>query len=130
MKLYTLSFILLASLYSCKSLSQTNLDSTLEDYQQEILGVWIMENHPETKIEFTSNGEINRLYDDILESTDQYVITNTCDGETQTETYFLKTIDSDGSIFCAYIEGLNFEGNNMMSLMTKNQGKIVVYVRP
>ncbi len=130
MKLYIITLSIFATLFSCKSYSQTDLNSNILDYQQEILGVWIMENHSDTKIEFTSNGEIKRFYDNILESTDQYVITNTCDGETQTETYFLKTIDEDGSVFCAYIEGLNYEGNNMMSIMTKDQGKIVVYVRP
>lgn len=123
------SFLVIISL-SYKSKAQTNLESTLEDYQHEILGEWVLENHPDTKIKFTANGEIKKYYDNILDATDQYEITNTCDDVNQSDVYILKIIDQDGDSFCSFIEGLNFNGSNMMSLMTFNQGKIVVYVRP
>ena len=131
MKLYTLSFILLTSLWYCKSYSQTDLNSTIQDYQQEILGIWVLETDSETKMEFLDNGTINHYYGNQLRLSESYEITETCDGETKGNgTYFLKTFSNTNDFFCSYVEGLNFEGSNMMSLMTKDQGKIVVYVRP
>ena len=124
--LILLTLILLSS---CSLFSQTNDNSTIEDYKNEIIGTWVHENHSNTKIEFTINGKIKRYYNNILKHTDKYYISRTCDGETipNGKGYFLKTTTNSGNEFCAYIEGLNYENNGLMSIMTKIQGKMVVY---
>ncbi|MCW1147197.1 hypothetical protein [Flavobacterium lacisediminis] len=103
-----------------------------EDPETEILGFWVLENDPSTKIEFTIDGYIKSYTDNQLESTDLYQITNTCEGETLSNNEkFLKIIDSnDASIFCSIINGVNANNSNILSLTTSNQGKLVVYIRP
>lgn len=112
--------LLLTVLWSCKSLSQTNLDSTLEDYQQELLGVWVMENNPETKMEFLDNGTVNYYYDNELRKSENYQVTNSCGEETLNNgIYFLKRFSNDNNPWCDYIEQLNFENSNWLVLMSK-----------
>lgn len=124
-----LTFLTLALFSSCVLFSQTNDNSTIEDYRKEIIGTWINENNSNTKIEFTNDGKIKRYFKNALKFINKYYISRTCDGEmiSLNKGYFLKTITNKGNEFCAYIEGLNYENNGLFSIMTKNQGKIVVY---
>lgn len=127
---FTIAFLFMIFL-SCNSKAQTNLDSTLEDYQNEILGTWVLESDSQTRFEFLENGIIKTYYGSELRSIENYIITNSCENDDQdSDEIILKQFsDDDSDFFCSYIEGLNFEGSNMMSLMSFNQGKIVVLVR-
>lgn len=124
------AILIFAFMLYCKSISQTNINSSIEQYREEILGVWILENDSETKIEFLEDGTVNNYYGEELRSTENYVITGSCNGENQADgTFILKQYSSIDDYFCSYIEGLNFNGSNMLSLMTFNQGKIIVFIR-
>ncbi len=111
--------------------SQTNDSSTIEDYKIEIVGTWVHENDSLTKIVFSNDNKIRHYEGAQLRLIEHYEITRTCDGETiaANKGYFLKTYSDKHGEFCAYIEGLNYENNGFFSLMTKNQGKIVVYIK-
>ena len=124
--LILLTLILLSS---CSLFSQTNDNSTIEDYKREIIGTWIHENDSLTKLVFSNDNKISHYEGTQLRFTENYEITRTCDGETipNNKEYFLKTYSDKYGEFCVYIEGLNYENNGLMSIMTKIQGKIVVY---
>jgi hypothetical protein len=110
-----------------------SFDSVIDSLEQEILGMWVLENDSSTKIKFESNGDIKYYSGNALVDTATYEITVTCDGEQQglgSGIYFLKRYPNQGGSTCAYIENINYNGNNRMVLMTQDQGKIIVYVRP
>ncbi|WP_431156809.1 hypothetical protein [Winogradskyella poriferorum] len=122
-RIFTVLILIAIQFSGCK-------ESKIEEYKKDILGVWILENDSETKIEFLEDGTFNNYYGEELRSTENYVITGSCNGENQADgTFILKRYSSIDDYFCSYIEGLNFNGSNMLSLMTFNQGKIIVFIR-
>ena len=131
MRRVTIIIGLLTCLWSCKSNSQKDLNSAIDDYRSEILGEWVLENDVTTKLEFFDTGKVNFYEEGQLVRNENYLITVSCDGETISDGgLFLKLFKSESDVFCSYIEGINFNNNGLMSLMTKNQGKIIVYKRP
>ena len=98
------------------------------ELQHEIIGIWHLEKTPEDKIAFFKDGTLKRFVGDTLKSISNYKITKDCNGEKLlTNDWFLKETDRDGASSCAYIEGINSNNNGILSLMTKSQGKIVIY---
>ena len=101
---------------------------TKDELANQIIGSWHLENSAEDRITFLKDGTVKRFDENGLISSDKYEITKDCDGEKLSNTdFFLKIIDKNGISSCAYIEGINYDNNGFFSLMTKNQGKIVVY---
>ena len=99
--------------------------------KQEILGIWIMQDEPNNRIEFTVDGHSKIYINNNLESDDLYSISNQCGGSTSTDnSHFLKTIDGeDGTEYCDMINGINENNSNILSLTTDN-GKLIIYARP
>lgn len=99
--------------------------------EQEILGVWHIENSPDDTIEFLANGEVKVFEDNVLMTTDQYEITNNCDGQTTSNNeLFLKRIDGeDGTVYCDYINGINENNSNVLSMTPEGSMKVVIYIR-
>jgi hypothetical protein len=96
------------------------------DLENEILGSWHLENDPRTRLNFLENGVLKRYVGDELQSTNRYEITKTCCGEElKDQQFFLKEINKNGNIFCAYIEAINLY-KGFFTLMTKSQGKVIV----
>jgi len=122
-RIFTVLILIAIQFSGCK-------ESKIEEYKKDILGMWILESDPETKIEFLEDGTVNNYYGEELRSTEYYVITSSCNGENRADgTFVLKQFSSVDDYFCSYIEGLNINDSNMLSLMTFNQGKIIVFVR-
>jgi hypothetical protein len=98
--------------------------------QEEILGVWIMEDEPENKIEFLTDGHVKTYVNNVLESDNTYSITNECGGLTHNPNQlFLSEIDGeDGDEYCFYIEGINSDDGGLLSLMD-DSGRMIIYAR-
>ncbi|MCB7479827.1 hypothetical protein [Christiangramia sediminis] len=98
------------------------------ELKKQIIGTWHHEKSPEDKIVFFKDGSLKRFLGDNLRSTSRYKITKECDGEKLLQNnFFLKETSQNGTSSCAYIEGVNYNGNGILSLMTKSQGKIIVF---
>ena len=98
------------------------------ELKKQIIGTWHLEKSPEDKIVFFKDGTLKRFLGDDLRSTSRYKITKECEGEKLLQNdLFLKEISQNGTSSCTYIEGINYNGNGILSLMTKSQGKIIVY---
>lgn len=101
--------------------------------QERILGVWILENHPNEKIEFLSNGEMKKYENNLLVYTDTYSISNLCGGFSGSNgLLYLKQIDSqDADEYCFVIaNGVYIDNSDTLTLITDGQGKVIVYERP
>ncbi len=99
--------------------------------QQRIIGIWLRENDPTDKLEFLSNGQMKRYFDNVIQYTDTYAISNECGGFISgDERLFLKEVDGkDGTEDCSIINGINEDNNGILSLTTSNQGKTIIYVK-
>ncbi|TQI71263.1 hypothetical protein JM79_2190 [Gramella sp. Hel_I_59] len=101
---------------------------TKDELAKQIIGSWHLENSAEDRLTFFKDGTLERSDETGSMSSDKYEITKDCDGEKlSNKDFFLKIIDENGISSCAYIEGINYDENGTFSLMTKNQGKIIVY---
>ncbi|WP_299163121.1 hypothetical protein [uncultured Tenacibaculum sp.] len=69
-----LTFVFLSS---CILFSQTNHNSTIEDYKKEIIGTWELEKDSRTKIIFSKNGKCYDYSDGKLDKTYYYSINTT-----------------------------------------------------
>lgn len=100
------------------------------EVEHEILGTWQYETDPRTKITFSDDGVVKRYFGDELHSTGTYEITSCCDGEELPDNqFFLKENGKDGTSFCSYIEGVNFNNNEFFTVMTRSRGKIIVLIK-
>ncbi|WP_133242659.1 hypothetical protein [Flavobacterium psychrotolerans] len=99
--------------------------------EQEILGVWIMENEQNNKREFTNDGHVKTYINNILESDDLYSISNECGGETLSNgDLILKIIDgNDQSEYCEYINGINENNSNILSLTPVGRMETIIYLK-
>ncbi|MCH4824576.1 hypothetical protein ML462_15490 [Gramella lutea] len=101
---------------------------TKEELENQIIGSWHLENSPEAIWTFSEDGTVKRFNGDELISSSKYEITKNCDGENlSNKNFFLREMGENGNISCAYIEAINYDNNGFFSLMTLNQGKIVVF---
>ncbi|MGB8705608.1 MAG: hypothetical protein WCD31_11305, partial [Gillisia sp.] len=95
-----------------------------------IIGSWHLENNAQERIIFFKDGTVERYNGNELRSAGKYEITDNGEGEKlSNENFFLEEISENGISSCYYIESINYNNNGIFSLMTKNQGKIVVYKR-
>src|SRR5690606_11412624 len=84
----------------------------------QILGIWVLEEDSSVKIEFLSNGTLNTYHENVLSSTDSWVLTNACDGNTQADSeYYLKVTDSEGFVDCNIVTNLNDSGNDYLAFI-------------
>lgn len=137
-KIFQLKLLLILFMFSgfCCYSQNVQLDNPeIIQLKEKIQGTWVLENDSTTKLVFNENDQVKEYSNDELISTKNYEITNSCDGESlnynlnSDNTYFLKTYANgeENDPFCAYIEGIDCNDNGVLSLMTKNQGKIIVY---
>jgi hypothetical protein len=95
----------------------------------EIVGIWEDEAEPGHKLEFSATGEIKIYSENIVEVISTYEISNTCDGETIDDGEYLKIKDTyDNSDLCYYINGINEDDSNILSVMN-DQGQTEVYLK-
>lgn len=128
----TLMMLLLVSIitYGFVNKKAFSFFTNTNEPNTEILGVWYLEGDSSVKLEFTINNQMKTYIDNVIESTDYYNISNSCNGQTiSVNTLFLKVTDGeDGSIYCNIINGINEDGSNILSMISES-GKILVYTR-
>ncbi|HEX8269350.1 MAG TPA: hypothetical protein VF581_05620 [Flavobacterium sp.] len=113
------------------SVEEHSKTSTLLATNQDILGAWVLENDPTTRFVFGSNNMLRIYRNNVLQSTEPYFISTTCNGKLALpEEAFLKITDEYGITTCDVILGADVNGNGILSIMSESQGKIVVFVRP
>ena len=98
-----------------------------------ILGMWIMENSPNDKVEFLANGQMKRYHGSSLLYIDIYSISNACGGDISGDNllYLIQTDSEDGDEYCyVIVNGVYADNSEVLTLITEGQGKIIVYVRP
>ena len=118
-------FFLLIANSSCAQDYQSK-----SDLEKEIVGTWHYEIEPKSKITFSDDGIVKRYFEDKLQYTSRYEITDNCEGEKlQDRHFFLKENDDKGSSYCLYIQAINYNNNGFFTLMTISQGKIIVLKR-
>ena len=99
-----------------------------EELENQIIGSWHLENSPKAIWTFYENGTVKRFEGNELRSSGKYEITKNCDEEIlSNKNFFLRQISENGHTSCDYIEAINYDNNGLFSLMTVNQGKIVVF---
>lgn len=109
-----------------------NASKLFQTPKERILGIWQAETDPTDKLEFLQNGKVNRYFDNVLQYTEDYDVTNSCEGQTtNSDKLFLRTTDDDGSVSCDIIsDGIYEDNTQVLTLITNAQGKIIVYKRP
>ena len=99
-----------------------------EELENQITGSWHLENSPKDIWTFFEDGTVKKFNGNELRSTGKYEITKNCgDWKLSNKNFFLKQISENGPTSCDYIEAINYNNNGFFSLMTGNQGKIVVF---
>ncbi|WP_430410989.1 hypothetical protein [Kordia sp.] len=94
----------------------------------EIISTWVSEEDPKIKLVFNTNGQCVEYYDSVLSGTFSYTISHECGEESNTNTWFLKMIDSeDLDTYCYELYGANYDNNNTLSMRFMGNGKIFVY---
>ena len=128
----TLSMLILVSIitYGFVSKKAFSFFTSSSEPNTEILGIWYLEDDPNIKLEFTINNQMKTYIDNVIESSDYYSISNSCNGQTISDSrLFLNVTDGeDGSIYCNIINGINEDGSNILSMISES-GKILVYTR-
>lgn len=108
-------------------LSTTSSSSTQTTTpNQEILGIWHLEDSPSDTFEYLTNGVKNTYSNGELVNSSFYEIGNTCNStpSSNPDDKFLKEVDDDGFEHCYFINGINENGSNVLSLMD-DRGKII-----
>ena len=101
----------------------------ISQIEDRLIGSWLLENDHTQKIVFTSDNKVKRYSNGVLKSTNNFLISNSCGGETLTDSYFLVTVLDADTNSCAYLDNVDFNGSGILTLMTSNQGKIIIYER-
>lgn len=123
-----LIIVLLTSFsYTCKS--QIIIQDQV-NYSTNILGNWISNDDNQWKLTFLNNGIRKDYYANELQETVTYTIqSNSCENESSVGLTYLKTVDSNNHIKCFEILSVNYEGNNKLSLMDIDRGKILIFTK-
>lgn len=127
-----ITLIALISLnYATNAQTDTNDQvGLISQYQESIVGEWLLENDSNTKYVFAETGEVRIYLAGILDEISTYDITAECgDIEHSDPEIFLSIINSSQSISCSYLETLDYEGGGKMTLLTDNQGKVIVFLK-
>tara|TARA_B100000378_G_scaffold227800_1_gene192140 strand:+ start:172 stop:564 length:393 start_codon:yes stop_codon:yes gene_type:complete len=96
--------------------------------EKEIIGRWYLEQSPEDKYVFSSDGSMKHFIGDSLIKTTKYRIVKTCNEEERPENeFFLKETDENAYVNCYYIDAVNYDHNGLMTLMTQSRGNILVF---
>jgi hypothetical protein len=100
--------------------------------EQEIIGVWTLENDPSSKIEFTADGKEKWYEDNVLKYVDSYTISNECGGNvSETDLLYLTTIDGeDASERCDVIMNGVYEPNSTTLTLLDENGRLAIFKRP
>jgi len=109
--------------------SFTNLN-TQNDLNQEIIGVWVSQDDLNYKREFILiNGvkTCNEYYENQLQDSHEYLISNTCNNENNPDSIYLSIITNLMDKECFEINAINYDNNNIMSIINLQTGKIELY---
>lgn len=119
-----LSLITLLSLFSFSKLDSDN---------GSIIGSWISESDPKSKLIFSLNGKCKEYYDGILQDEYTYIISNTspqCDTNVHIDQYtsYLQkmNVNDPGDIYCYEINGIT---STILSLRFVGNGGFMIYNR-
>lgn len=96
---------------------------------ERLLGKWALEGSPSDTIEFLNNGIVRRFEDNILQESFNYQVSSTCNNQSSSDgLLYLKYIFQEGDSICLTIlNGIYADNENTLTLLTLNQGKIIVY---
>lgn len=109
---------------------QDSSQTEISQIKNKLIGSWVLEKAPSNKITFTSDNKLKSYHDGVLKWTDSFMIGSSCDEETLSSGYFLITTSSEGIKSCDYIDHLSdTDGRGRLVLITRNQGKIIIYKR-
>lgn len=121
--------VLLVVLVSCL----TSFYLKQQNSENLIIGVWIAESDPKSRLVFSSDGKCKDYYDNILEDEYSYVIENSspqCDTEVPIDSYtnYLKLININDILDqnCYEINGVT---DQKLSLRLLGMGGVIVYDR-
>ncbi|WP_299163116.1 hypothetical protein [uncultured Tenacibaculum sp.] len=126
-----LTFLTLTFFSSCVLFSQTNNNSTIEDYKKEIIGTWISKEDPSNKIQFLSNNILNIYIDNNLEDTSEYKLSIGCNTNSKSDyNIFLKIKLNTIDYSCDIMNTINTtsSGKTILSI-TSERGKLEIYFK-
>lgn len=124
MKKFNLILIfILGFTYSCKAQLQR-----MNNYSNSIIGIWILEEDSNQKIEFTSSGECKIYEENILHTTYQYTFEKDSCGEyfSNDNVIYLKWLNNNSETSCLEIAGMTL---NTLSLMIIDSAQILYYIK-
>ena len=129
MKKIIINLALIFCLYGC---TNKLYSQTATEIKNKLIGTWILNDNSSgaVKVIFDVNN-FQKLYrDNLLTSTETFIITVTCDNETLNNgQFFLKTIDEDGFETCEVIEALS-EENGITTLSLSNyRGNLALFTK-
>ena len=115
--------------YVKNSISDNATTTAISSPENDILGIWYLENDPTIKIEFLQNGHLKTYVNNVLESDDTFTITNTCNNQTSTDNSpFLQiTNGTDNFVTCDILNGITIDNQSLS--ITDLHGRLIIYHR-
>lgn len=119
---------------SIQNKTKTAPPPTIAAAQLAILGTWIRDDDTTIKIVFEQSGIVKMYKNNVENFSGNYTIATSCEGETYNigadVGLYLKTKEtSETSWTCQYINGINEEGDHILSLGDKDRYNDVVYIK-
>ncbi len=106
--------------------------NTPPDSRTKILGIWYDNsdgsNSKRSYWEFKDDGKVYIYSDGVLESVSTFSISHSCGENSDPKFEFLKTIDEDGSEYCAEINGINENNSGILSLTSMQNFDVTLLV--
>ena len=102
--------------------------NTPPDSATKILGIWYFNLSRNSYLEFKDDGKVYEYTDGVLESVSAFSISHSCGENSDPKFEFLKTIDEDGSEYCAEINGINENNSGILSLTSMQNFDVTLLV--
>ena len=95
---------------------------------EKILGIWYSNINREIKWEYKNDGKLYCYEGGKITAIFTYVISHSCQGNSDTTIDFIKLIDAERDEYCYKINSINIGNNGLLSLTGMHNQKEVIYV--
>ncbi len=116
-------------IFSCTDKIADKHPVAAPEAEHPILGEWVLENDPTTKVVFNKDGTRDIYYQGEWDEYDRWNLTSSCNGHLSEIPDYIEITDASGFIECNAIMNLKGGKNGILSYVT-DTGRLVVMIRP
>ena len=120
--------LLLVAIATLTLFSFKNVKISEQTPESKIIGTWFFYNDNTLKLVFDSNKKLFEYRDGQLEKTSAYSISHSCGVNSDSNFYFLKVVDEDGTQRCYEINGINENNSGILSLTFMRDLKVTIFI--